>query len=97
MNNGEKILAALCYFSVLFAPFLLPLIVYFVAGDKEVSYHARKAFVSHLVPFISILLVVFFLFGQHVGWIIGAFILFGVLNFVIFIWNIVKGIQVLRW
>ncbi len=48
MDN--RVLSALCYFSVLFAPFLLPLIVYFISPDTDVKYHAKRSFLSHLIP-----------------------------------------------
>ena len=48
--KGNNILSSLCYFSIFFAPFLLPIIVYFVAED-EVKYHAKKAFWSHVFPY----------------------------------------------
>lgn len=49
--DNRRVLSALCYFSVLFAPFLLPLIVYFISPDTEVKYHAKRSFFSHLIPF----------------------------------------------
>ncbi|WP_342514461.1 DUF4870 domain-containing protein [Sporosarcina sp. FSL K6-1522] len=53
MNN--KLLAALCYFSVFFAPLLLPVIVFFVTDDREVKFHAKRSLVSHLVPVILLI------------------------------------------
>ncbi|WP_273851421.1 DUF4870 domain-containing protein [Guptibacillus spartinae] len=94
----EKVMSSLCYFSVFFAPFLFPIIVYFVVRDEEVSYHAKRSIVSHLLPFLTIILALFAIFVMDVGVvIILGFILFSLLNVVVFIWNIVKGIQVLRW
>jgi len=48
--ENNRILSALCYFSVLFAPFLLPIIVYFITQEKEVKYHAKRSIISHLIP-----------------------------------------------
>jgi len=94
----EKVMSSLCYFSVFFAPFLFPIIVYFVVRDEEVSYHAKRSIVSHLLPFLTIILALLAVFVMDVGVvIILGFILFSLLNVVVFIWNIVKGIQVLRW
>ncbi|WP_226655402.1 DUF4870 domain-containing protein [Guptibacillus hwajinpoensis] len=94
----EKVMSSLCYFSVFFAPFLFPIIVYFVVRDEEVSYHAKRSIVSHLLPFLTIILALLAIFVMDVGVvIILGFILFSLLNVVVFIWNIVKGIQVLRW
>ncbi|KAA0942130.1 DUF4870 domain-containing protein [Sporosarcina sp. ANT_H38] len=53
--SNSKLLAALCYFSVFFSPLLVPVIVYFVSGDREVKHHAKRSFVSHLVPVILLI------------------------------------------
>ncbi len=55
MMTNHKLLAALCYFSVFFAPFLLPGIVYFITDDREVKHHAKRSLVSHLVPVILLI------------------------------------------
>ncbi|KMM36980.1 DUF4870 domain-containing protein [Guptibacillus hwajinpoensis] len=94
----EKVMSSLCYFSVFFAPFLFPIIVFFVMRDEEVSYHAKRAVLSHLFPFLSFVLALFAVFVMDAGSVIFlGMILFGLLNVIVFIWNIVKGIQVLRW
>ncbi len=49
---NNKILAALCYFSVFFAPLLLPVIVYFITDDREIKFHAKRSLVSHLIPVV---------------------------------------------
>lgn len=48
--DHSRVLSALCYFSILFAPFLLPVIVFFIAPDADVKYHAKRSLLSHLVP-----------------------------------------------
>lgn len=48
--DNQRILSALCYFSILFAPFLLPLIVYFISPTADVKYHAKRSLLSHLIP-----------------------------------------------
>ncbi|ARD47709.1 hypothetical protein SporoP37_05860 [Sporosarcina sp. P37] len=48
--SNSKLLASLSYFSVFFAPLLLPIIIYFVSDEFEVRRHAKKALVSHIVP-----------------------------------------------
>jgi hypothetical protein len=53
--TNNKLLAALCYFSVFFAPFLLPGIVYFITDDREVKHHAKRSLVSHLVPVVLLI------------------------------------------
>ncbi|WP_437272693.1 DUF4870 domain-containing protein [Staphylococcus succinus] len=55
MNNqstqSEKLLAALSYFSVFFAPILFPIIVW-ILSDKPVSTHAKKSLAYHILPYI---------------------------------------------
>jgi hypothetical protein len=110
--NSNKVLASLCYFSILFAGFIFPIIVYFVADDPEVKKHAKKAFLSHCIPVATIAAIVFFiiagifmgatqqysdvslLVGSGLVWI--GFAIAGVVNLVVVVWNIIKGIQVLK-
>ncbi|MCZ8522383.1 MULTISPECIES: DUF4870 domain-containing protein [Paenibacillus] len=94
--DTRKITASLCYFSIFFAGFLIPAVVYFITNDYEVRYHAKKALISHILPFFSLFLMVIlwliaptltglFLFGIAVA------ILYGL----VIVYNVVKGIQVL--
>ncbi|MDN4495056.1 DUF4870 domain-containing protein [Ureibacillus aquaedulcis] len=105
--ENHKIISALCYASLLFAPFLLPLIVYFVIKDKEVKYHARRAFVSHSIPTaLSILLAIFGFIGMLTldynnmsGYVILMFVLMGIYFLVtigIIIWNIIQAYRIYR-
>ena len=101
--EGNKLLASLCYFSVFFAPFLFPIIVYFVAKHERVKMHAKKSFLSHLIPVVIVLvaggLFLFFVIIGVDGWIGLPFIgvmIGGVVHVVVIIWNIIKGIQVLQ-
>ena len=101
--KGNNILSSLCYFSI-FCTILLPIIVYFVAED-EVKYHAKKAFWSHVFPYAILFggLAVSGMYGlgfnQSDGAGIGMAITYAVFILVgiyYFIWNIVKGIKVLK-
>jgi len=103
MDNTNKFLASLNYFSVLFAPFLLPIIIYFVVDHQEVKQHAKKAIVSHIIPFLSIIGVIimfFFTVGSSssentvIFSMIISFLVVGLINIIVFIWNIVKGIRI---
>jgi len=64
--DNNRILSALCYFSILFAPFLLPIIVYFITPDLEVKHHAKRSLLSHLLPVGLLVIAIFFM-------VIGAF------------------------
>lgn len=64
--ENNRILSSLCYFSILFAPFLLPILVYFITSDLEVKHHAKRSILSHLLPIGLLVIAIFFM-------IIGAF------------------------
>ncbi|MTH53767.1 hypothetical protein GKZ89_10155 [Bacillus mangrovi] len=101
--HSDRIISSLCYFSVLFAPFLLPIVVYFVTEDYETKRHAKASLLSHLVPVISIFLYFFVFLGAAASgseWIGGIAVVGGMLlllgvNAAVFIWNLVKGIKLL--
>lgn len=105
--DTNKGLSALNYFSVFFAPFIVPIIVYFVSSDPEVKRHAMRALLSHIIPIVLgiVLFVILFavgIFGMQgneetvfIVWVI--FVLgYGGLYLAITIWNVVQGIKVLR-
>ncbi|WP_102693941.1 DUF4870 domain-containing protein [Rummeliibacillus pycnus] len=61
--DNNRILSSLCYFSIFFAGFILPLIVYFVTTDRDVKGHAKRAFISHLLLIIpTVLGIILFIF-----------------------------------
>ncbi|MEN1966716.1 DUF4870 domain-containing protein [Lentibacillus sp. N15] len=101
METEGKILSSLNYFSIFFAPFLFPLIVYFVAADKEVTYHAKRALISHIIPFIVILLAIIIgavfsmsnSIGLATGTIVTGLLTAGILYIVYLIWNIIQGLK----
>ncbi|MEK4487171.1 DUF4870 domain-containing protein [Psychrobacillus sp. FSL H8-0484] len=110
--NNNKLLSALSYFSVLFAPFILPIIVYFITQEKEVKYHAKKSLISHVVPVILLIILFISIFANFFPlfnalpyeepslWTVSAPILFIFLYMIVYIiiliWNIIQGIKVLR-
>ncbi|MGG0643456.1 DUF4870 domain-containing protein [Sporosarcina gallistercoris] len=53
--DNSKLLSSLSYFSVFFAPLLLPFIVWLVADNQDVKFHSKRALISHLIP--TVLLV----------------------------------------
>lgn len=93
----RQILSSLSYFSIFFAPFIFPIIVWIVARDEYVAKHSKRALLSHLFPFLAAIPLLYFsLIANHAGSILGYALLFGVIYFGSFVYNIVKGIQVLR-
>ncbi|MBD8071475.1 DUF4870 domain-containing protein [Bacillus sp. PS06] len=98
--DTNRLISSLCYFSVFFAGFIFPIAVYFIVPEREVKNHAKKAFLSHLIPLLTIplFIIMFFSFSQtgHLEFgFIGVALLFGLVNIIVVIWNVVKGIKVL--
>ena len=102
--KGDHILSALCYFSIFFAPLLLPIIVYFIAED-DVKYHAKKALWTHVIPYVVLFggLSLSGVFGLSMGEstmvgiaIIATYAIFAVVGIYYFVWNIVKGVKILK-
>ncbi|WP_373676008.1 hypothetical protein, partial [Enterococcus faecium] len=50
-KSANNILSSFCYFSVFFAPFIFPLIVWILASG-DTSRHAGKALLYHILPII---------------------------------------------
>lgn len=90
-----KIFASLSYFSIFFAGFIFPLVVYFVVPDEEVKHHAKKALISHILPFVTFLFIIIGVLSGSPGSAIGAGIFFIIINIVIVIWNVIQGIWIL--
>lgn len=108
--ENERVLASLSYFSIFFAPFLFPIILYLIVKDEFIRHHAKRALLSHLVPVVfGIVLAILFATGAlfanmsdsagtgiAIGYVIGMVAYFAVtLGFLI--WNIVQGIRVLKF
>ncbi|MCG7380135.1 MULTISPECIES: DUF4870 domain-containing protein [Paenibacillus] len=93
----RQLLSALSYFSIFFAPFLFPIIVWIVARDRYIEGHAKRALFSHIFPFIAAIpLIYFFVTAQNVASAFGFVILFFIIYGLSFVYNVFKGIQVLR-
>ncbi|MGG3467950.1 DUF4870 domain-containing protein [Neobacillus pocheonensis] len=101
--ESRKVLSCLCYFSIFFAGFLFPLVVFFASGDEETKMHAKKSLLSHLIPIIpAILLVSSIVFDitsnqdQISVLTIMSIVVLVIIWVGVIIWNIVKGVKVLR-
>ncbi|MFJ7649887.1 DUF4870 domain-containing protein [Lysinibacillus sp. NPDC097279] len=109
--ENQKILSAFSYLSIFFAPFIVPVIVYFVSKDSDVKRHSIRALISHLIPFIfGIIFFIVFVFStislntfdpssNGNTFIIIWFVSFGIYLLVslgIVIWNIVQAVRVIR-
>lgn len=92
----RTLLSALCYFSIFFAGFIIPIVIYFISDDPEVKHHAKAAFISHIFPFTSLLffLAVFLTMPSFSMVMIAAgFCVF--LYTAVMIYNVIQGIRVL--
>lgn len=109
MVDQSKGLSALSYLSFYFAPFILPLIIFFVSKDDLVKNHSKKAFISQLIPIVLGIFLIIYFFISVFSWnetfdvqnfytstIFIGFILFAIISFVLAIWNLVQAIKVLR-
>lgn len=105
--DNSKGLSALNYFSIFFAPFIVPIVIYFVSPDPEVKRHSIRALLSHVIPFIlglifmgAFLIFGFFSFSVNGDQLFTTWVLlmlgYGLLYLAIMIWNVVQGIKVLR-
>ena len=97
----SKVLSGLGYLSVLFAGILFPLVLFLATEDKRTKYHAKKAFLSQLITLIPIPFVIItaiFQIGMNPSELpllfIGSILLAVIVNLIVAIWNIIKGIQV---
>jgi hypothetical protein len=102
----NRLLSALSYFSILFAGIIFPIIVYFIAEEKAVKAHAKKALLSHIVPFIPIpvvgtIIILGMINSDGTSTIYPILFFCGVgltilLSFIVLIWNLIKGVKVLQ-
>ncbi|WHY85373.1 DUF4870 domain-containing protein [Neobacillus novalis] len=100
--DTRKVLSSLCYFSIFFAGFLFPLVVYFATGDEVTKTHAKKSLLSHLIPLIPTPLIVAAvwhdiatLHDQVPAFTIISIVALMLIWIIVLIWNIVKGVKVL--
>lgn len=102
--KANNVLSSLNYFSIFFAPFLFPIIVFFIT-EGEVSEHAKKALWTHLIPYVALIVGVMLAgsigFGTQNETVagVGMIAAWGIsilVSIYYFIWNIVKGIKVLK-
>ncbi|MDQ1000848.1 hypothetical protein QFZ28_001248 [Neobacillus niacini] len=101
--DTRKVLSGLCYFSIFFAGILFPLVVMFASGDDVTKSHAKKAFLSHLIPLIPVPLLLFAIFSDintvnNDGIPVFALVTAGIMilvSLIVTIWNVIKGVKAL--
>ena len=110
--DQSKGLSALSYLSYFFAPFLLPIIIFFITKEDFVKRHSKRAIISHIIPVVFGIIFAIFFFVSAFSWdtnneaiYIGDifassffifFAIFMIVTFIIAIWNLVQAIKVLR-
>ncbi|MEB2281250.1 DUF4870 domain-containing protein [Lysinibacillus xylanilyticus] len=110
--ENQKILSAFSYLSILFAPFIVPLVVYFVTKDSDVKRHSIRALISHLIPVaFGIIFFAVFIFStlsfntnfdlnpDSNNFLIIWFVSFAIYILVslgVVIWNIIQAVRVIR-
>lgn len=101
--DTDKILSALSYFSIFFAGFIFPIVLFFTTSSESVKEHAKKAFLSHIIPLLSLPLIISAVFldpvfssgANEIPFFFLASVLISMaLSLIVVIWNIVKGIKV---
>ncbi|MGG1876284.1 DUF4870 domain-containing protein [Paenibacillus campinasensis] len=93
----KQLLSSLSYFSIFFAPFIFPFLVWVLSDNAYIARHARHALLSHLIPVIAAIPLIYLMFNAEVlGSVIMYLILFGLIYFLTFVYNVLKGVQVLR-
>ncbi|WP_042462963.1 DUF4870 domain-containing protein [Neobacillus dielmonensis] len=100
--DSRKVLSSLCYFSIFFAGFIFPLVVWLASGDEITKQHAKKSLLSHLIPLFCVPLIGLIFIFEFVGldsdipvFSIISMIALAIVSLIVVIWNIVKGVKVL--
>ncbi|WP_042353992.1 DUF4870 domain-containing protein [Bacillus rubiinfantis] len=98
----RKVLSSLCYFSIFFAGFIFPFVVWLASGDGVTKQHAKKAFLSHLIPIIPMIFMIFAIISDAINiqeqmpvMTVVSIVVTGLVWLIMVIWNIIKGIKVL--
>jgi len=100
MEDG-KLLSSLSYFSIFFAPVLLPFIVLLVSNDQVVKKHAKSSMLSQLIPLIFLPFLIFSIFSSVMTYdeipvlFLSLIVLHVITSFIVLIWNVVRGVKVL--
>lgn len=106
-NKNQNVLSALSYFSVFFAPILLPILIWILA-EKPASTHSKNALANHIFVYIFFFLAnLGFIFSREIfdkpfenqelisNVSFGIGILFLLIAAIIFIVNIIRGVKLL--
>ncbi|EFR96111.1 conserved hypothetical protein [Listeria ivanovii FSL F6-596] len=104
--NDHRTLNALSYFSIFFAPIVVPALIWIFAKTDEVTHHAKVALLTHVIPTIAGFICFSSIFitsltnggiSTNLIFIVTACLFFFMVITMVgfFIFNIVRGIQML--
>ena len=98
--DSRKLLSGLSYFSIFFAGFIFPLVVYLASSDSVTKMHAKKALLSHLIPLILVPVLIFTIIFEASNSDIPVFtivtiVVMVLISIIVAIWNIIKGVKAL--
>lgn len=102
--QAGRVLASVSYFSIFFAPIILPIIIWIFA-DKPASTHAAKSLFYHIITYLGPIFIIIIaslgsmLVNQQHQTIIVITIIFAIILIILTIWytikNVYRGIKVL--
>ncbi|MFD1126219.1 DUF4870 domain-containing protein [Lentilactobacillus raoultii] len=103
--SQNKIVNALSYLSIVFAPFIFPFIVWLVTNShQEMHETAKHAFLLHLIPVVLTILTLMIVGitglttknSRLTGLMFAALIvLVGLVDLIMFVYNLYLGIKIL--
>ncbi len=103
-TQGGRVLAAISYFSIFFAPIIVPIIIWILA-DKPAATHAAKSLLYHIITYIGPIALVIgvasgsMMFDQQNTAIAIVTLIIAIILIIITIWytikNVYRGVKVL--
>ena len=103
-TQGGRVLASVRYFSIFFAPIILPIIIWIFA-DKPASTHAAKSLLYHVITYLGPIFIIIvaslggMIVNQQHHTIMVIMIILGIILILFTIWytikNIYRGVKVL--
>lgn len=98
----KKFINAISYFSILFAPVIIPVIIWIFANETDIKINAKKAFWLQVIPFVFGIMAIILTGiiglstnnGTAVGWIVLLLMgIFGLVSVVTYIYDLVLGVK----
>ena len=96
-TQAGRVLASVSYFSIFFAPIILPIIIWIFA-DKPASTHAAKSLFYHIITYLGPIFIIIIaslggmLINQQHQTIMVITIIFAVILIILTIWYTIKNV-----